>query len=263
MAHTAPEARPPVAAAVVGLQSGAPAAVEHGGNANAAAERHEHQHLHAAVAHEVSGAAVGDAFEAEVAPHIGVAHVGGHIVIEPPRLGKRVGEALCQLLRQHAEVGREGDVGRLLLEVKAGLVRAGPEGGEVHIAGLPGEAVFRREVPVLPERLLKEGHGLVRRGGREVVCVRGRDGDVVLALAGAGQGQIGPQPHPGPEKILPQPQRLPDAEAERHGPVFLQLGDQLPPDAADVLHVHAAAPGAACPGCKDRIGLAERVEEAG
>lgn len=87
----------------------------------------------------------------------------------------------------------KADVGRLLLEVKAGLVRAGPEGGEVHLAGLR----VRRYSAVksgLRRVCSKKATGLVRRGGREVVRVRGRDGDVVLALAGAGQGQIGPQP---------------------------------------------------------------------
>ena len=146
--------------------------MEYGGDAHTAAERYEHQHLYPAVADEVAGAAVGDALEAEIAAHIGIAHVGGDVVVEPPRLVERIGKAFGQLCRQNAKIGRERDVRKLLFKIEIRLVGAGRERCKINVVRLSAQAVLRREIPILRERLLKKGDRLRRRRRRDAGSTR-------------------------------------------------------------------------------------------
>ena len=91
-----------------------------GRNAGDPAHGDEQEGLHAAVALPADGAGLRDIIQQEIFRHIGIGHLRGDKVVDPPRFFQRIALFSHNLGGEGAQIGREADMGRLLPGIEVG-----------------------------------------------------------------------------------------------------------------------------------------------
>ncbi len=126
-----------------------------------------------------------------------VVHVQGDIIVDALCLLHRVGDALGQLRSQCLHIGREDDVGQLLLGVKIRLHRVGLHFQRVSVVCRAAVAVLCPKAAVLGKVCLpvRGALGCVFRRNISGLLGKAVQRDIALCRAGSGQRQPDPDVH--------------------------------------------------------------------